>query len=205
MNGELLKVSAMQKDALKEVTNIGAGSAATALAQMLRCKIVMTVPGVHVVPLTEIAERVGGADKKVVGIYQRAEGAAPCSILFLLSQDSALLLLDIMLNKTFGATQQLDNFGLSAMQEMGNIVSGSFMNALYQFTNIKYYPSVPAVAVDMVGAILNTVLYQYGFEGDHAMIIDTEFTAQDRRISGNFFLFPDPGPLPKLFSGLGVE
>ncbi|HEX3033125.1 MAG TPA: chemotaxis protein CheC [Bacillota bacterium] len=198
------KVTPAQQDVLKEVCNIGAGSAATSLAEMLRCKITMTVPGVRVMPLTQIADTVGGPEKKVVGIYQRALGEAPCNILFLIATESALPLLDIILNRSFGTTSTLDDLGMSAIQEVGNIVSGSFMNALHQFTQIKFTPTVPAVAVDMVGAMLNTVLYQYGFEGDLALIIETEFTAQDQRISGNFFLFPDPGPLNKILKSLGV-
>ncbi|HEX3033453.1 MAG TPA: chemotaxis protein CheC [Bacillota bacterium] len=201
---ELLCVTPLQKDILKEVSNIGAGCAATALAQLVKRKIVMTVPGVNIVPLVDVADSVGGADRKVVGIFLRAEGVAPCNLLFLLSIESAHLLVDMMLDRELGTTQVLEDFNLSALQEVGNMVAGAFMNALFQFTNLKFSPSVPAIAVDMAGAMLNTVLYQHGFAGDYALMIETEFAEQVRKISGSFFMFPDPGSLTTILSALGV-
>ncbi len=205
MADEFLQLSPVQKDILKEVSNIGAGSGATALAHLLRRKITMTVPGVRVLPLEEVATVTGGADHKVVGIFQRVEGPAPCSIIFFLSIDSAMHLVDMLLNRALGTTRFIDKLNMSALEEMGNIVSGSFLNALGGFTGLKFVPSVPSVAIDMAGAMLNSVLYHYGQVGDHALIIDTEFAEQDRHLAGNFFLFPDPGSLTKILSALGVS
>lgn len=204
MADELLQLSPEQKDILKEVSNIGAGSGATALAQLLRRKITMSVPGVRVMPLDEVVNVTGGADHKVVGIFQRVEGPAPCNILFILSLDSAMHLVDMLLNRSLGTTRLIDKLNKSALEEMGNIVSGSFLNALNEFTGLKFVPSVPSISMDMAGAMLNSVLYHYGHVGDHALVIDTEFAEQDRQLEGNFLLFPDPGSLTKILSALGV-
>ncbi len=205
MPDELLTITALQKDVLKEVSNIGAGSGATALAQMLQRKISMTVPGVNVLPFEEVANTVGGAERQVAGIYLRVEGVAPCNILFIFSTESAKLLIDMLFNRPLGTTEKVDQNNISALEEMGNIVSGSFLNSLSSFTGLKFFPSVPSISIDMAGAILNAVLYQYGFVSDHALVIETEFAEQDHRIAGNFFLIPDPGSLTKILSALGVE
>lgn len=204
MVDEFLQLSSTQKDILKEVSNIGSGSGASALAQLLRRKITMSVPGVRVIPLNEVVNVIGMADDKVVGIFQRAEGVAPCNILFILNYQSAMHLVDMMLNRSLGTTRFMDKLDISAIEEMGNIVSGSFLNALFEFTRIKFVPSVPAMSIDMADAMLNSVLYNYGYVSDYALIVDTEFTEQDRHLEGKFFLFPDPGSLTSILNALKV-
>ena len=92
----------------------------------------------------------------------------------------------------------------SALMEVGNILAGSYLNAFYSFTGISMLPSVPALAVDMAGAILNAVLVQLGEMGDHALLIETNFVADDRSIKGHFFLVPDPGSLSCIMDAVGV-
>lgn len=194
-----------QLDALREIGNIGAGNSATALSQILNKKIDMNVPRVSLVPIDEVPDLVGGPDAVIVAVFLRVYGKAPGNILFLLPRENALLMVDDLMQRPRGTTQQLDELDISALKEVGNILTGSYLNAFFHFTNIAMLPSIPALAVDMAGAILNIVLVQLGQMGDHAMVIETKFLAEDDSVKGHFFLVPDPGSLSTLVKAVGVE
>jgi chemotaxis protein CheC len=94
---------------------------------------------------------------------------------------------------------------ISAMMEVGNIISASYLNALSMFTQIMFVPSVPALGVDMAGAILNAILAQFGQIADHVLVLETSFKKDEQDVVGNFFLLPEPDSLNKLLSALGVS
>ena len=200
-----LNLSANQLDALREIGNVGAGNSATALSQVINRRIDMNVPKVSLVPLDMVPDLVGGPDTIVVGVFLRVYGKAPGNILFLLPQQSAYYLVDTLMGKPHGATNKLDFMDESALMEIGNILAGAYLNAFYTFTNISMLPSIPALAMDMAGAILNVVLVQLGTMGDQALVIETEFLSEDDGINGHFFLVPDPGSLETIMNAVGVE
>lgn len=195
----------VQLDALREIGNIGAGNSATALSQVLNKKIDMNVPKVSLVPIEDVPDLVGGPDAIIVAVFLRVYGKAPGNILFLMPRENALLMVDDLMGRPRGTTQQFDDMDMSALKEVGNILTGSYLNAFFHFTNIAMLPSIPALAVDMAGAILNIVLVQLGQMGDHAMVIETKFLAEDDSVNGHFFLVPDPGSLGTLVKAVGVE
>lgn len=205
MNDEILDLSAEQLDALREIGNVGAGNSATALSQIINRKIDMTVPQVSVMPLDDVPDVVGGPDAMIVGVFLRVYGVAPGSVLFLLPRDSAFYLIDMLMGKKRGTTQSLDFMDESALMEIGNILAGSYLNALSFFTKMTMLPSIPALAMDMAGAILSVVLVQLGQMGDHALVIETEFQSEDDGIKGHFFLIPDPGSLETILAAIGVK
>lgn len=205
MTDEILKLSADQLDALREIGNVGAGNSATALSQIINRRIDMTVPKVAIMPLDDVPNVVGGPDAMVVGVFLRVYGLAPGSVLFLLPHDSAFYLIDMLLGKERGSTKTLDFMDESALMEIGNILSGAYLNALSHFTKLTLLPSIPALAMDMAGAILSVVLVQLGQMGDHALVIETEFLSEDDGIKGHFFLIPDPGSLNTILSAVGVK
>ena len=195
---ELAALSEAQLDVLREIGNVGAGNSATALSRLIKYRIEMNVPHVALVPIEEVPEFVGA------GIFLRVYGKAPSNILFLIPRESAFALVDTLYGRERGATSEFDLMDESALMEIGNILAGSYLNAFYSFTGISMLPSVPALAVDMAGAILNVVLVQLGELGDHALLIETNFVANDRSISGHFFLVPDPGSLGCIMDAVGV-
>lgn len=195
----------IQMDALREIGNVGAGNSATALSQIINKRIDMNVPKVALVPIESVPDLVGGPDTIVVGVFLRVYGKAPGNILFLMPQKSAFYLVDTLMGREHGTTQRLDFMDESALMEIGNILSGAYLNAFFNFTHISMLPSIPALAMDMAGAILNIVLVQLGQMGDQAMVIETEFLAEDDGINGHFFLVPDPGSLGTLIKAVGVE
>lgn len=205
MSEDILKLSPLQLDALREIGNVGAGNAATALSQIINNKIDMTVPQVAILPLGEVPEVVGGPDAMVAGVYLRVFGLAPGSILFLLPRDSAFYLVDMLMGRAQGETQLLNSMDESALMEIGNILAGAYLNALSYFTKLTLLPSIPALAIDMAGAILSVILIQLGQMGDHALVIETEFTTDNDGVKGHFFLIPDPGSLNTILTAIGVK
>ena len=204
VSDDILELNPTQLDALREIGNVGAGNSATALSQIINHRIDMNVPQVSIVPITEVPELVGGPDVMVAGVFLRVYGAAPSNILFLLPQESAFYLVDMILGKPHGETKTLDFMDESALMEIGNILAGAYLNALFNLTKLSLLPSIPALAMDMAGAILSVVLIQLGQMGDHALVIETEFQADDDGIKGHFFLVPDPGSLDTILTAVGV-
>ncbi|AIF52101.1 MULTISPECIES: chemotaxis protein CheC [unclassified Pelosinus] len=205
MSDEILNLSNLQLDALREIGNVGAGNSATALSQIINRKIDMTVPKIAIMPLGEVPDVVGGPDAMVAGVYLRVYGPAPSSILFLLPRDSAFYLVDMLMGREQGHTTSLNSMDESALMEIGNILAGAYLNALSHFTKLTLLPSIPALAMDMAGAILSVILIQLGQMGDHALVIETEFTTESDGVKGHFFLIPDPGSLNTILAAIGVK
>lgn len=192
-----------QLDVLKEIGNIGAGNAATALSKMLQTKIDMNVPQVKILSFGEIEDYIGGGEKLVVTIFLRIEGDVPGNMFFMLDIESAQNLILQMLGED-EEPFQFDDMELSALQEIGNILAGSYLSALADFTKLTLYPSVPAISIDMAMAILGYGLIELGHVGDLALVIDTTFSNGDEKVEGHFFLIPDPPSFETLFQSLGV-
>ncbi|MFJ7933163.1 chemotaxis protein CheC [Sporosarcina sp. NPDC096371] len=203
-------ITEMHLDVLREIGNIGAAHAATSLSQLLDCKIEMYVPNVKLVSFDEMFDLAGGAEAIVAGIFLRIEGDLSGSMFFVLSVESANHFIKRLLNDEtfdFGASN-LPEIGVSAMQELGNILSGSYLSALSDFTGLKIYPTVPSLSVDMVGAIVSFGLIEVSHFSDEVIVIDTQIQAEGENgstsIDGHFFLLPDPTSYITIFRSLGV-
>ncbi|MGB8955604.1 MAG: chemotaxis protein CheC [Tumebacillaceae bacterium] len=204
MTEEIRNLGEFQLSVLREIGNIGAGNAATALSKMLQTDIQMNVPNVSVIPYDDIADTVGGSEKYVIGIFLRLEGDIPGSMFFLLGVESAKTLVSGLVGEY--ASKEAEEFSdmeISALQEVGNILAGSYLSSLADFTKKDLAPSPPAIAVDMAGAILSIGLMQLA--SDYALVVDTDFMQGAMNIEGHFFLLPDPGTVEILFQALGVD
>ena len=188
----LLTLSAAQVDALSEVGNIGAGHAATALSQLIKKKIMISVPEVRVIELKDVPNLIGDSSSIVAGIIMNVLGDITAKILLLLTRESALSLADMLLQKKVGSSKVLSEVGNSAIKETGNILAGAYMNALNEFLGVMLLPSVPNLVFDMASAILTSI--SDGFEGmsNKILSIETQFSeANDRAIKGYLLLIPD--------------
>lgn len=199
----------IQLDLLREIGNIGAGNAATALSNLVKKTIDMRVPNVKVLSFDEITEFIGGAEEVVVSVFLRIEGDIPGNMFFFLGLDEAKRLVESMLGKSgISEGEFFSEMELSAIQEVGNILSGSYLSALADFTKLNLQPSVPALAIDMAAAILSYGLIEIGKAGDYALVIDTSFLDENKtettNIKGQFVLLPDPDSFSVLFEALGV-
>ena len=205
------QISSMHLDILKEIGNIGAGHAATALSTLLGKKIDMKVPSVQVVSFDEMMDMAGGPDNVVVSVFLRIEGEAPGSMFFLLPVEQATMYIRTMIDdRSFSFNEPpYSELGLSAMQELGNILSGSYLSSLSDFTNLMLLPSVPALSVDMAGAIIGFGLLEISQVSDYAIVIDTALQEDEgmtsESVKGHFFLLPDPESFEIIFQSLGVK
>jgi len=192
-----------QMDALREVGNIGAGNSATALSQLLNRKIDMSVPSINLVPFRDIFSRSGG-EELVVGIIVRVLGDTPGNILFVFDKETALGIIESLIGEN---SDEISEMGNSVLCEIGNIISGSYLNAISALTNLVIMPSVPAVATDMLGAILSTTFIESGQFDDYVLDIETEFKQGENgeRLGGHFYYIPMPGSLEKILNILGVK
>lgn len=205
------QVSEGHLDILKEVGNIGAGHAATALSGMLGKSINMKVPSVRVVPFQDICEAVGGDEEPVAAVFLRIEGDAPGSMYFMMSAEEGSQLIGQLLNdREVDFLENPDHeMGSSALNEVGNILAGAYLSSLSDFTKLNLQPTPPAMTVDMAMAVLSFGLVEISKAGDYAIVIDTEISERDTddtsRTRGHFFLLPDPDSLATVFDALGVN
>jgi chemotaxis protein CheC len=198
---DYLDLSPMQLDVLQEVGNIGAGNAATALSQLLNSKVDMSVPAVNIVPFDDIFSEVG-VEEVVIGVIVRVLGDIPGNILYTLDKETALKIISRLMGEQ---QEEITEIGSSALCEIGNIIASSFMNAIAKLTNLVLMPSVPAVALDMMGAILSTTFIESGQFDEYVLDLETQFLQENQKISGHFYYIPMPGSLEKILNSLGVN
>ena len=207
----LSRIQPFHLDVLQEVGNIGAGHAATALSQLLNKGIDMKVPAVKVVPFDEISELTGGDESVVAAVFLRIEGDAPGNMFFMVPVEDATKLIQSVTGDVSidFARPPVCELGISAFNETGNIMAGSYLTAFSDFTSLKMQPTPPVMAVDMTIAILSHGLIELSQAGDLAIIIETEINEREETnettIKGHFFLLPDPDSLKKIFSAVGVH
>ena len=189
-------------DILKEIGNIGAGNATTALAQMLQCKVDMSVPNVALLEFKEVGEAMGGEEQIMAGIYLEVEGDITGSIMFLLEKQAARFLVSKLMGMELEG-EEFTEMEFSALKEVGNIITGAYLNSLSALTNLVIYPSIPDVTVDMAGAIMSVPAIQFGKMGDKMLLIQNKFI-DDESIDGYFILIPDMESYGKILSALGM-
>ena len=190
-------------DVLRELGNIGAGNATTALAQMMQCKVDMAVPKVQLLEFKELGEAMVGEETVMAGIYLGIEGDIKGSIMFLLEKAAAKHLVGTLM----GMESEGDEFTemeFSALKEVGNIITGSYLNSLSSITNLAIYPSVPDLTVDMAGAILSVPAIEFAALGDRMLMIQTQFF-DEMVLDGYFILIPDLDSYGRMLSALGIN
>ena len=188
-------------DVLKEIGNIGAGNATTALATMLQCKVDMKVPQVRMMEFKDVGALLGGEEQELAGAYLSVEGDITGSILFLVQKEVALHLVSKLMGGMGG-----DEFGemeRSAFKEISNIVTGSYLNALSTMTNMSIYPSIPDLAIDMAGAILSVPAIEFGIMGDKILLIQSQIS-DEIEMDGFFVMIPDMESYVKILRALGI-
>ena len=192
-------------DVLTEIGNIGAGNATTALSQLINARIDMRVPKVELLTFAELAEVIGGAETLVAGILLSLEGDIQGSMLFILESNAARLLVQQLMGCKDDCTEQFTEMETSALQEIGNIISGAYLSAISSLTNMLITASVPSLAFDMAGAILSVPAIEFGKLGDKALLIESQFKDMDVDISGYFILIPTLDSYSKILKSLGLR
>jgi chemotaxis protein CheC len=193
-----------QLDAMREVANIGAGHAATALSQMTNRKIMITVPRVNVRPLEEACDIVGTPKDVVAAVLMHMMGDLTGRALLLFPEDAARTLCDFLLRRELGTTTSFDPMEQSALKEAGNILGSAYLNALSDFMGMMLVPSVPSLVIDLSGAILTTAHLNFGQDRDFAFCVETSFRVEGatEALGGHFLLLPDIASLRSIFDAI---
>ena len=204
---DLEKLEDSQFDVLKEIGNIGAGNATTALATMLNIKVDMSVPNVALLPFDNISSFIGSEEQTVVGILLEIQGDIDGMMMFLFDMKSAHHLVNsLMMRDVHEDENGMADFSemeMSALNEIGNIVSGSYLSALSGLTGMKMVSSVPALSIDMLGALLSVPAIEFGKYGDKLLMIQSEF-GEDDFVTGYFILIPELESYDKILTSLGM-
>lgn len=198
---EYKNLTSFQLDALREVSNIGAGNSATALSMLLGTKIDMSVPNMNIIEFDELFNSC--KENEVVAVLVRVLDDIPGSVLYIFEEDVALNMISKM---TYKDEKTFTEMGISVIGEIGNIISSSFMNAIANFTGLKATASVPAVANDMLSAILISTFVETGQHEEYVLDIETLFIGEgDNKIEGHVYFVPAPGSLEKILESLGIR
>lgn len=204
---DLDALDAMQLDALREIGNIGAGTAASSLSLMTGQPIGMAVPRVSILPVEAIAERIGGEEQMVVAVYLQVVGDAPGHIVFLTPAETAHEVCHQLMGGMVVGEAGVTGFSemeLSALQEIGNIMTGSYLRALADLTRMHLEPTPPALGIDMAAALLGSVLAEVARNSGVALLIETAFEEEEMPSFGHFVFIPEPAALTRVLQSLGL-
>jgi chemotaxis protein CheC len=190
--------SDLQLDALRELANVGSGTASTALSAMLGRSVDITVPNAFVLPMAEAVESIGNPEDDVTGIVLGVFGDMEATVLLLVNPNHAALLCGML------GVPADSEFGESALMEIGNIVGSSYINALAMMTGMEIEPTPPGLATDMLAAIVESVLAQRATGGDVALLLDSDMVVEGEDCSVSFLLVPDQGGVEQLLARLGL-
>jgi chemotaxis protein CheC len=197
--------SKLQMDALQEIGNIGLGHAATSLAMMLDHKIGLGVPHADFISFEKAIELIGGYEELVSCVSLKLHGDIEGLVFYIFNETSTFRLADMLMGLEEGTTVQLDDMVTSTINEIGNILTGAFVTAISDFTQLQIGTSVPVFAFDMLAAVFTSlVLSSTNPDGNSILTIETQLFRDDKKVSGHFFLLSEPNSVAKLFQALGI-
>jgi chemotaxis protein CheC len=183
----------LQLDALKEVENIGAGHAATALSQLTNRRIMISVPKIAVSRLEDVGDQLGEPNEIVAAILLHMLGDLTGRTLLVFPERAAKRLCDLLLGRPAGTTESFGALEQSSLKEAGNILCGAYMNALSSFMGMMLLPSVPSLVIDLSSAVLTSAYLNFGSDRDYVFSVETQFmfVTEDESLRGHFLLVPD--------------
>ena len=195
----------LELDTLREIGSIGTGNAATALSQMLKRQVRITMPEVRIMGYNEAIEWIGGPEEITAGVLVRLSGQISGIMLSVQPIEFVNLVLESVMDKGITNYEQLSELEHSALIEVGNIMISTFINALSGLADVNIDLTVPAYTVDMQGAILAVPMAEYGGQSDYIMTIGGNFICNGKEIPCRLLLSPDIRSLNFLLRKLGVD
>lgn len=193
----------IERDLLGEIGNIGMGRVATAMSDMLGKAIGISVPVVKLVDLCDLSETLGMAEKRVVGILFGLSEDIDGMIMFVLEEKFAKEVIKILMGDENADIGTLNELNTSLLQEIANIMSGSYLGAISELAGLKIDMSVPYLAIDMLGAVMNIPAVEFGEIGDKVLLIEEQIIGNDNNFDSYLVLIPTPESLKKLLNKVG--
>lgn len=192
-------------DVLREIGNIGAGNAATSLSQMLDSEINMSVPKVRILDISDAATALGGPENPVIGILAKISGEIEGLMMFIVGQSFAGAVLESLLGEKQVSYAALTEMQLSAISEIGNIMISAYLGSISTLSQMSIKSSVPAIAVDMAGALLSVPAIEMRTVSDKIIFIQEDFLSSKNDITSNMMLIPSMDSLDRLMQKLGIQ
>jgi chemotaxis protein CheC len=199
------KLTFNQADLLKEIGTIGAACAATALADMIGGRVDIAVPQVNLIPLENLHSLMGTTEKPFFVLDMEIKGDITGRIFLLFSPEDAAFLGGTLLGKPKEQIEYTDDLFQSSLKESANILGGSYVSALAEMTNMTILTSVPSLAMDMVGAILDFIFIQIAQYSEEVLFIRTDLKVKGMNLEGLFLFFPSTESLRKIFEILNLK
>ena len=195
-----------QLDAMREVANIGAGHAATALSQMTNRTIMINVPRVKIKPLEDAGDMLGPPDQVVASVLMHMMGDLTGRAMLLFPEPAALILCDYLFRRERGTTTAFGEMEQSSLKEAGNILASAYLNALSDFMGMMLVPSVPSLVIDLSGAVLTSAHLNFGHDREYALCVETSFRSEgsNESMAGHFLLLPDLASLQSIFDAIRI-
>lgn len=191
-------------DVLREIGNVGAGNAMTAIASMLSIKVNMNVPKVQLLEVSKLGAVICPEEEVVVGIFLEIGSDIQGSMMFMMRMGPAKYLVNRLMGRDPDYAGDFTELDLSALKEIGNIIAGSYLSALATMTNLVITPSIPYISIDMAASLLSVPAIEFGQYGDYALLIETEFGNQVV-LDGYFILMPEQASYDKILTALGFS
>lgn len=197
-------LSELQLDALREVGNIGAGHAATALSQLTGTGISVTNPTIELVPFGEVPGLMGGPERLVAAVYSRMFGDVAGGILFMADRSSSIALVDLMHSRPPGTTKSFGHDEERLVTHVASILTSAYLAAIARLTDINLMPSGPSFALDMAGAILEVATLDADTMADNALLVRASFSDEQTTVDAMLFFLPEPKSLEVILGRLGM-
>ena len=194
-----MKLDQMRKDILKEVANIGAGNAATAFSGMVGQEIDMTVPKVELLDIQDLPAITGDEEEYIACIMINFSGEISGKILLVVDMENVEKLLKLIFSTDELPGKEMQH---SALNELGNILSGAYLKAINDFTELDLDQNVPAMAYDMAGAVLSSSVIDYSQTEEQILLLETEFITENDKLELFYFFVPEKDSLDYLFKRL---
>ncbi len=200
------ELSDIQLDVLREIGNIGAGNAASALATILDEKVDISLPTVKIADFDEAVSALGGPETMTVGVLINYTGDGNGMIMFLLDMEDAKGITGILVDEADEPEGELSEMKLSAIMEIGNILSSSYINSISALTGMNMEVSVPYIAIDMAGALMSVPIIEFGAIGDKVMYIDESFIGSEgvHKLQSHVIMFAEIDTLKNIMERLGI-
>ncbi|MBS1231269.1 MAG: CheC, inhibitor of methylation [Bacteroidetes bacterium] len=191
-------------DLIREIGSIGTGNAATALSSMLGKTVRMTLPDVQILGYNEAIQFLGDPEEIVAAILVKMTGEINGLMLFILKLDFINEVLSSVLQQNIEDYYQLNVLETSALEEIGNIIISSYVNAMSTLSDVTINLSVPDIAVNMLGGILSVPMVEFGYQTDKMMMISGQFVIGGKVLHSDLLMMPDIESLNFLMDKLGI-
>ncbi len=191
-------------DVLREIASIGCGNAVTSLSSMIGKRVNMSVPVVNLLDFKDVANCLGGPESQILGILVSLSGDLNGIMMFIVRLDVAHTMVNMLMGSQTSTSADFTEIEYSALSEIGNILTSSYLGSLAGLINKKIKQTIPYLSIDMANAILSVPAIEFGKVGDKVLFIESVFKTKEENVSGYFVLVPDMESFHTIFSSLGV-